>query len=337
MERVAGRAAWMVAVLAVWSGAAAAQEPPGDIIYAARYYYAAPSKRTSHWHLYRIHADGTGRRQLTSGAGDQVGPEVSPDGRYVAYLSNPWKATEAFVVARADDGHVLFMRRRSARLRDGWCWVRWAADSRSLGIAEWADSADTPEKPSFVVAVPSGKQLSVRSWHPCRDPRVSPDGRHLAPDYTNAKGFDDLRLIMLDRAGNALSTVRMGDVLPKSHEPNDSASSGILQYVGGSTFLIGENLGHELASASRNWGLFTIDMKARKLVWFGEGCAMAVAADGEQFCRTTSTDLAPLGDGREVYASQLLVGRLSDQKTKAIVSGLVFVRHPQWVPRSGGK
>ena len=52
-----------------------------DIVYAARYYTPPGSHRTSHFHLYRMNPDGTGRRQLTFGSKDDTAPRWSPDGR----------------------------------------------------------------------------------------------------------------------------------------------------------------------------------------------------------------------------------------------------------------
>ena len=62
-----------------------------DIVYAARYYAPPGSHRTSHAHLYRINPDGTGKTQLTFGAGDEEAPKWSADGTqitFVAYRAN---------------------------------------------------------------------------------------------------------------------------------------------------------------------------------------------------------------------------------------------------------
>ena len=41
------------------------------------------------YHIFVISADGTGRRQLTAGTSNDIGPQWSPDGNTIAFLSDP--------------------------------------------------------------------------------------------------------------------------------------------------------------------------------------------------------------------------------------------------------
>lgn len=59
-----------------------------DIVYAARYYAPPGSRRTSHFHIYRINPDGTGRTQLTFGSDDEYTPKWSSDGRLITFFVN---------------------------------------------------------------------------------------------------------------------------------------------------------------------------------------------------------------------------------------------------------
>ena len=58
-----------------------------DIVYAARYYAPPGSRRTSHFHLYRINPDGTGKTQLTFGSGDEGEAKWTPDGRRITFVA----------------------------------------------------------------------------------------------------------------------------------------------------------------------------------------------------------------------------------------------------------
>ena len=54
-------------------------------------------------HIWRMSADGSDLRQLTSGAGEQVGA-LSPDGRWVAFV--PYDAPGAVSLASVETGKV---------------------------------------------------------------------------------------------------------------------------------------------------------------------------------------------------------------------------------------
>jgi len=56
-----------------------------EIVYSARYYNPPGAQGTSHFHIYRVRADGSHRRQLTFGDADDHYPSVSPDGRFIAF------------------------------------------------------------------------------------------------------------------------------------------------------------------------------------------------------------------------------------------------------------
>lgn len=58
------------------------------IVYAARYYAPPGSHRTSHFHIYRINPDGTGKTPLTFGVTDQTDPSWSLDGKQITFIAN---------------------------------------------------------------------------------------------------------------------------------------------------------------------------------------------------------------------------------------------------------
>ncbi len=77
------KALWLV--LLMLAGVPAAHADRG-IVYAARYYTPPGSHRTSHFHLYRINPDGTGKTQLTFGTSDEENPTWTVDGRHIIFV-----------------------------------------------------------------------------------------------------------------------------------------------------------------------------------------------------------------------------------------------------------
>ena len=69
---------WLVLLMLGLCGTAHADR---DIVYSARYYAPPGSHRTSHFHIYRINPDGTGKTQLTFGMLDDYAPKWSADGK----------------------------------------------------------------------------------------------------------------------------------------------------------------------------------------------------------------------------------------------------------------
>src|SRR5262245_28691888 len=104
-------------------GAALPARADRDIVYSARYYYPSGRHQTSRLHLYRIHPDGTGRRQLTRGDADDYAPFWSPDGRQILFQRSHGGGRHDLCVVKAGGGHIrtLFSLRPDIRYMDyGW-------------------------------------------------------------------------------------------------------------------------------------------------------------------------------------------------------------------------
>jgi hypothetical protein len=222
--------------------------PPG-IVYAARYYTRQRGQR-SFWRLYRIRVDGTGRRALTGG-NDHMWPRVSPDGRYVACVRDPWSARSTAVVLSTGDGRIITTW-RPARGRTGdTCDYDWTPDARRLCVCvapeEGAGRVGLAAQ-TVTISVPSGRVVrgGLR--------RVTPDGQRLTA--STAEEFADVVLVLRDSAGRELSRARIGDMLQGPREDDGLSHVAVLQHIGESRFVIAQNRGHELASALRNWGLY---------------------------------------------------------------------------------
>jgi len=75
-----------------------------DIVYSARYYAPPASHRTSHEHIYRINPDGTGKMQLTFGAGDEESPKWSANGRQITFVAYRANSSAALLCRMNADG-----------------------------------------------------------------------------------------------------------------------------------------------------------------------------------------------------------------------------------------
>ena len=96
---------WLLLLLGL-CGAAHADR---DIVYAARYYAPPGSHRTSHFHLYRINPDGTGKTQLTRGETDESTPHWTADGKitFIAYQATGSTATLCRIDADGSNRRVI--------------------------------------------------------------------------------------------------------------------------------------------------------------------------------------------------------------------------------------
>src|SRR5438132_3724734 len=76
------KVAALLGVLAVLAGGSAGAASPQA---AWLVFPASPDNGTGGQHLYRVHLDGTGLKQLTFGHGVTLDPAFSPDGKRVVY------------------------------------------------------------------------------------------------------------------------------------------------------------------------------------------------------------------------------------------------------------
>lgn len=129
------------------------------------------------WDIWKMNADGSNQQQLTSGAGSNYGPAVSPDGRYVVFVSN--RTGEAFNVWRMDmDGgnpkQLTFGRDENfAHVTADNRWVVYATVGFNQKAGIWKVPIEGGE------AVPLTDKPA--SW-----PALSPDGKLFACTYQTA-------------------------------------------------------------------------------------------------------------------------------------------------------
>jgi hypothetical protein len=134
------RFASIVLLLLAWARPAQAER---DIVYAARYYAPPGSHNTSHFHLYRINPDGTGRTQLTFGNTDECAPHWSPDGHWIAFIRLTTLAKDKYGSVR-HGGTLCLLAATGVSAKQlidlgpddlyGWGSPVWSPDSRTVGI-----------------------------------------------------------------------------------------------------------------------------------------------------------------------------------------------------------
>jgi Tol biopolymer transport system component/DNA-binding winged helix-turn-helix (wHTH) protein len=143
--------------------------PDGRILYA--------SIASGGWDIWVMNADGTGARQLTADARSNYGPSVSPDGRYVVFVSN--RAGGPFNIWRMDmDGS------NPKQLTDGRGenFPHVTPDGRWVVYATFTVS-DPPR--IWKVPIDGGESVPL-SPEPCSWPFVAPDGKSFVCVYAPA-------------------------------------------------------------------------------------------------------------------------------------------------------
>ena len=141
-----------------------------DIVYAARYYAPPGSHRTSHFHLYRINPDGTGRTQLTFGNGDEERPHWSADGlrvRFVEDTESPWLQTLCEVNANGGRRRVLKKltdRASPEDLHEDLQTPRYQSLTVGGAIAKWAPASggNNPVHYANTVSAWTGLQVNTQ-------------------------------------------------------------------------------------------------------------------------------------------------------------------------------
>lgn len=168
--------------------------PDGRIIYA--------SLAGGGWDIWLMNADGSGQRQLTVGARSNYGPSVSPDGRYVVFVSN--RAGGAFNIWRMDADGSNPVRLTSGRgenfphvTPDG-RWVVYATVGAGQDAAVWK------------VPIDGGEPLRLTN-RPASWPFVSPDGKSFVCTYGNSP-FNVNRIAVVPIGGG--EPTRVYDISP---------------------------------------------------------------------------------------------------------------------------
>ncbi len=106
----------------------------GDLVYSARYYLPPGSKGTSHFHLYRINPDGTGKRQITFGKYNDDNPQWSPDGKQVLFTrATPGADRQYVCLISARGGPVTRLLNIT---KYSWPQCAWSPDNQEIAVSD---------------------------------------------------------------------------------------------------------------------------------------------------------------------------------------------------------
>jgi TolB protein len=139
--------------------------------------------------LYVMHADGTGRRQLTNDAGLEFYPRWSPDGSSLLFTWNPTPNNPPTLMVIMDPNG----RNRRDVLTDGWAGD-WSPDGRSIAFT----GTGARGRGIYVLDIGGGTVTSLPDvcGSICEGiaPRWSPDGQYLAFTYLRPVGGNSVVL-----------------------------------------------------------------------------------------------------------------------------------------------
>jgi len=181
------------------------------------------------FHIWTMHPDGTGLKQITFGHGDDREPRVSPDGKTIAFDSD--RAFEGSYDIWTVDVASGALHRITSDAADEY-EPNWSPDSGGLVFVSGAGIA---AKSIEYIDLASKKQHTVLAVDPATarvdSPSLSPDGKHLA--YVRFKGAgmlqDEAHLVVTGADGGEPSyTGKADDTFPF---PADWLSDGALVYT----------------------------------------------------------------------------------------------------------
>ncbi len=361
-----GRAAALAGLIA---GGNASAHADRDIVYSARYYSRPGSHRRSHFHLYRINADGSGRLQLTHGSGDDTLPRWSPDGTTIAFVRrlpgpmNPERTVGVLCVVPSRGGRVVPLKHLGYENDT----FRWSQDRRAL--VHGTQAIPLPgrrrhrppwERTPDALLSPDGNYLYLSSPAGTLDPDTIADlrtgARARTPVHIDVPAWVDRQtlvgvvgycspepqLSIIGADGKERRRVRFRPLRPTPRSASEPPGTGVarLQPIPGDTQHVVWCADEGNSTIRPCYGFYRVDLRTGTGVPFGNGQFLTWSADARRY-GTANRDLIRYGtwrDGRDrlVWGTPLWIVDARSRKAWNITPGLVWVEDADW-RKPGGR
>jgi hypothetical protein len=338
---------------------AAAVRADRDIAYSARYFYPPRDRRISHYHIYRINPDGTGRMRLTYSKHDDYGPVWSPDGKQVMFLRAYLKDgdyTRSLYVVGAEGGKVKTLVAPARREIDKYGW---SPNGRWLAYGLPTDQPDSgynlPASQVVLINVKTGKVLRIPAattfaWSP--DSKrvlvwlqfssgdlhmriIEPDsgkttqlGTHLYyPVWLDNRTWIGIEaegqspiLKMVSREGQLLRTIQ-----PQLPAGGDYQVASILGSISDDPTHVA--LGFKYGRTAWEW--YRIDLQSKVATHMPTSDEMTWSSDLKWFCGAPERALASYGAGQE-FVAPLYLYDASGKRLRNLTPGTVYTEGADW-------
>jgi Tol biopolymer transport system component len=166
------------------------------------------------FHIWTMHPDGTGLKQITTGHGDDREPHFSPDGKTIAFSSDRAFAGsyDIWTVDVATGALTQVTKAPEDEFEPAW-----SPDGKSLAFISGTGIAG---KSIELIDLASGKQRTLIAVDPAKGrpeaPSFSPDGKRLAYVMFGGVGMfmNDAHMLVLGMDGKPVYMGKAGDTFP---------------------------------------------------------------------------------------------------------------------------
>ena len=331
----------------------------GDIVYSARYYYPPGSKGTSHFQIYRINPNGTGRRQITYGNSEEYDPHWSPDGKHILFVREFFPDEESdghssLCCMSADGGSIQVLVDISDSTSGVWQYPRWSPDSHTISIIHTTYQKDSAFSSVYLIDIKSKKShrlpgISRFEW--------SPDGKSAV--IQNAKGYclydlksaSQIAVTGADRFPIWIGNKTLAALGIRAEKDDDYQYNLIVfgrdgreqkriklefptdLYDGSDpdTLIAMPDQGHIIdaynnhnSTVGVDYLYFDVKLKVEQIHYFTEGQFLAWSPDGKRFCTAPGRDTVPYEKRR--YPFKDAIPNDVEGKYRMVWSAPLFVR-----------